>query len=78
MWLKNYLDWFDLALYQYIAAHLDGLKVRCFPHALAVQDQESYKQQEWVIHFVPLPKMHKVVSTKDNFGVTMVDGSFLP
>jgi hypothetical protein len=77
---QNYLNWFDPALYQYIVTDLDGLKVLSLPNALAAEDQDNYDQQGWLVNdklLVTLPKMHRVVSTKENFGVTMDDGSFL-
>ena len=80
-WLKKYLDWFNPALYQYITTHLDGVKVQRFQHRLAAEDQDSYDQQGRLVHdklLVPLPKMHRVVSTKDDFGVVKADGSFEP
>jgi hypothetical protein len=34
-WLKQYLDWFDPDLFEYISAHAAGMKVSTFANGLA-------------------------------------------
>lgn len=80
-WFQKYLDWFDPELFKYIQAHTDGLKVTVLPHRLAAGDLSTYEIAGKEVHdkcLVPLQKMHKVVSTKDNFGVTERGGKLVP
>ncbi len=67
-WLKKYLDWFDPDLYQYIVTHTDGVQVTRFADRLAADDDVVYQLsgcQRFDELMVPLPKMHKEVSTSD-------------
>jgi hypothetical protein len=80
-WLKKYLDWYDPDLFKYIQAQTDGLKVTVLPSRLAAEDVATYKMAGREVHdkcLVPLPKMHKVVSTKDNFGTVNRAGKLVP
>ena len=80
VWLKSYLDWFDPALFEFICAGVDGTSVQRLQHRMAAEDNDSYEQQGIMVKdqlFVPLPKMHRVVSTKDKFGTT-VNGKYVP
>jgi hypothetical protein len=80
-WLHQYLDWFNPDLYEYITSHADGMTVATLPKRLAAKDQDSYDQQGRIVKdklLIPLSKMHKVVSTKEKFGVSLLDGNFLP
>jgi hypothetical protein len=80
-WLKNYLDWFDPELYQFITIHTDGLKVQRLRTMLAADSEALYEQEGKTVHdklLVPVPKMHKPVTTQNSFGVTTDDGDFVP
>jgi hypothetical protein len=75
-WLKQYLDWFDPDLFEYISAHAAGMKVSTFANRLASNYDHDYEMQAQIQYdplLVPLPKMHKKVSTCDEFGVTEED-----
>jgi hypothetical protein len=75
-WLKQYLDWFDPDLFEYISAHAAGMKVSTFANRLASNYEHDYEMQAKIQYdqlLVPLPKMHKKVSTCDEFGVTKED-----
>jgi hypothetical protein len=75
-WLKQYLDWFDPDLFEYISAHAAGMKVSTFANRLAYNYNHDYEMQAQIQYdpvLVPLPKMHKKVSTCDEFGVTEED-----
>jgi hypothetical protein len=75
-WLKQYLDWFDPDLFEYISAHAAGMKVSTFANQLASNYDHDYEMQAKIQYdrlLVPLPKMHKKVSTCDEFGVTEED-----
>jgi ribosomal protein L35 len=72
-WLKLYLDWFDPDLFEYISAHAAGMKVLTFANRLASNYDHDYEMQAQIQYdplLVPVPKMHKKVSTCDEFGVT--------
>jgi hypothetical protein len=71
-WLKLYLEWFDPELWEYIKVQTLGLSVLRLPTVMAADDRESYEQQGIYRNdplLVPLPKLHKVVTTLDRFGV---------
>jgi hypothetical protein len=75
-WLKQYLDWFDPDLYQYIQNYTLGLPVLTLPSRMAAHDEVSYEQQGIFRNdrlLVPLPKSHNVVSTEKYFGVRVKD-----
>jgi hypothetical protein len=75
-WLKQYLDWFDPDLFEYISAHAAGMKVSTFANRLASNYDHDYEMQAQIQYsplLVPVPKMHKKVSTCDDFGVTEKD-----
>jgi hypothetical protein len=75
-WLKQYLDWFDPAFFEYISAHAVGMKVSRFANQLASNYDHDYEMQTQIQYdplLVHLPKMHKKVSTCDEFGVTEED-----
>jgi hypothetical protein len=75
-WLKQYLDWFDPDLFEYISAHAASMKVLAFANRLASNYDHDYEMQAKIQYnrlLVPLPKMHKKVSTCDEFGVTEED-----
>ena len=75
-WLKQYLDWFDPDLYQYIQNYTLGLPVFTLPSRMAAHDEVSYEQQGIFRNdrlLVPLPKSHNVVSTEKYFGVRVKD-----
>jgi hypothetical protein len=75
-WLKQYLDWFDPDLFEYISAHAAGMKVSTFANWLDSNYDYDYEMQAQIQYdplLVPLPKMHKKVSTCDEFGVTEED-----
>jgi hypothetical protein len=79
-WLKKYLDWFNPDLLDYLQAHSDGVKVVLFADRFAADDTLEYNFQGGLVNdklMVPLPKMHKEVSTIDQFGV-MEEGVFVP
>ena len=79
-WLKKYLDWFNPDLFDYLQAHSDGVKVVSFADRFAADDTLEYNFQGRLVIdklMVPLPKMHKEVSTIDQFGV-MEEGVFVP
>jgi hypothetical protein len=42
-WLKQYLDWFDPDLFEYISAHAAGMKVSTFANRLASNYDHDYK-----------------------------------
>jgi hypothetical protein len=44
-WLKQYLDWFDPDLFEYISAHAAGMKVSTFANRLASKYDHHYKIQ---------------------------------
>jgi hypothetical protein len=44
-WLKQYLDWFDPDLFEYISAHAAGMKVSTFANRLASNYDHDYKMQ---------------------------------
>jgi hypothetical protein len=72
-WLKQYLDWFDPDLFEFISAHAVGMKVLTFANQLASNYDHNYEMQAQIQYdplLVPVPKMHKKVSTCDDFGVT--------
>jgi hypothetical protein len=80
-WLHKYLDWYDPELFQFIQAHTDGVKVTVMPNRLAADDVATYEMAGREVHdkcMVPLPKLHKVVSTRDNFGVKDIAGKLVP
>jgi hypothetical protein len=61
-------------------SHTDGVQVTHFVDQLAAEDDVDYhfsSRQAFDELIVPLPKMHKEVSTSNIFGV-MKDGRFLP
>jgi hypothetical protein len=71
-WLKLYLDWFDPDLFKYISAHAAGMKVSTFANRLTSNYDHDYEMQAQILYvplLVPLPKMHKKVSTCDEWGV---------
>jgi hypothetical protein len=75
-WLKQYLDWFDPDLFEYISAHAAGMKVSTFANQLASNYDHNYEMQAQIQYnplLVPVPKLHKKVSTCDDFGVTEND-----
>jgi hypothetical protein len=79
-WLKEYLDWFKPNLFNYLQAHSDGVKVVSFADIFAAVDTLEYNFQNRLVNdklMVPLPKMHKEVSTIYQFGV-MEEGVFVP
>jgi hypothetical protein len=78
-WLKKYLDWVNPDLFDFLQAHSDGVKVVSFADRFAADTLEYNFQGRLVIDklMVPLPKMHKEVSTIDQFGV-MEEGVFVP
>jgi hypothetical protein len=79
-WLKNYLDWFDPELFEYIQAQADGVPVITLPDRMAADDGPLYEFQGCKVYdklMVPLPKKHEVISTRKEFGVTK-DGVFRP
>ena len=79
-WTQKYLDWFNPDLFQYIESNTDGLQVTCLEDGLADDEDVMYGLKGKRVHdklLVPLPKMHKVVSTKNEFGV-LKDGKFVP
>jgi hypothetical protein len=70
------LDWFDPDLFEFISAHAAGMKVSTFANRLASNYDHDYEMQAQIQYdplLVPLPKMHKKVSTCDDFGVTEED-----
>jgi hypothetical protein len=80
-WLKQYLDWFNPDLYIFLQAHADGMKVRRLRTQLASESELDYQfsgVEAYDPLMVPLPKMHKEVSTTDQFGRMGVDGKFMP
>jgi hypothetical protein len=80
VWLKKYLDWFDPELYRYIQTHAEGMQVNTFQDRLADENNLEYEmagQTKYDPLMVPLPKLHKEVTTEDGFGVT-VDEKFQP
>jgi hypothetical protein len=44
-WLKQYLDWFDPDLFNYISAHAAGMKVSTFANRLASNYHHDYEMQ---------------------------------
>jgi hypothetical protein len=75
-WLKQYLDWFDPDLFKFISAHAAGMKESTFANRLASNYDHDYEMQAQIQYdplLVPVPKMHKKVSTCDDFGVTEED-----
>jgi hypothetical protein len=75
-WLKQYLDWFDPDLFEFISAHAASMKVLTFAYRLASNYDHDYKMQAQIQYdplLVPVPKMHEKVSTCDDFGVTEKD-----
>jgi hypothetical protein len=75
-WLKQYLDWSDPDLFEYISAHAADMKVSTFANGLASNYDHDYEMQAQIQYnplLVPVPKMHKKVSTCDEFGVTEED-----
>jgi hypothetical protein len=79
-WLKKYLDWFNPNLFDYLQAHSDGVKVVSFADRFAADDTLEYNFQGRLVNdklMVPLQKMHKEVSTIDQFRV-MEEGGFVP
>jgi hypothetical protein len=44
-WLKQYLDWCDSDLFQYISAHAAGMKVSTFANRLASNYEHGYEMQ---------------------------------
>jgi hypothetical protein len=44
-WLKQYLDWFDPDLFEYISAHATGMKVSTFANRLASNYNHDYEMQ---------------------------------
>ena len=80
-WLKQYLDKFDPDLYEYIDTFTYGMPVLTLPGRLAGHDQDSYDQQGVVKrdkYMVPLPKTHRVVTTKESFGLLDPSGHVVP
>ena len=80
-WLKQYLDKFDPDLFDYIKTYTDGLPVLQLPNRMAAHDKESYEQQGVTRRdklLVPLPKSHRLVSTKDGFGLRLPSGELDP
>jgi hypothetical protein len=74
-WLQQYLDWFDSDLFEYIA-HAAGMKVSTFANRLASNYDHDYEMQaqiQYDLLLVPVPKLHKKVSTCDDFGVMEED-----
>jgi hypothetical protein len=70
-WLKQYLDWFDPDLFEYVSAHAAGMKVLTFANRLASNYDHNYEMQAQIQYdplLVPVPKMHNKVSTCDDFG----------
>ena len=79
-WTKKYLDWFDPALFEYVETNTDGLQVTRLEDRLADDDDVMYGMRGKQVHdklLVPLSKMHKVVTTKHEFGIQK-DGEFFP
>jgi hypothetical protein len=75
-WLKQYLDWFDPDLFEFISAHATGMKVSTFANRLASNYDHDYEMQSKIQYdplVVPVPKIHKKVSTCDDFGVMEED-----
>jgi hypothetical protein len=75
-WLKQYLDWFDPDLFEYISAHAAGMKVSTFANRLASNYDHDYEMQAQIQYnplLVHVPKLHKKVSTCDDLGVTEED-----
>lgn len=71
--LRKCLDWFDPDLFLYISAHEYGMKVTRFQNQLASYDDHVYEMQGQIQYdplMVPVPKMHKLVSTTNDFGIT--------
>jgi hypothetical protein len=44
-WLKQYMDWFDSDLFEYISAHATGMKVSTFASQLASNYDHDYEMQ---------------------------------
>jgi hypothetical protein len=60
-WLKQYLDWFDPDLFEYISAHAAGMKVSTFANQLASNYDHDYQMQAQIQYdplLGPVPKMH--------------------
>ena len=57
------------------------MKALVLQKRLAATDSDSYEQQGRFVHdklLVPLPKMHKIHSTEDDFGVLDVNQKLIP
>jgi hypothetical protein len=75
-WLKDYLDWFDPSIYDYIQASVDGMKVARLVNRLAANEEVNYQLQGKVDTdglMVPIPKMHKPVTTSDESTFSQLD-----
>jgi hypothetical protein len=80
VWLKKYLDWFDPELYWYMQTHAERMQVNTFQDRLTDEndlENEMVGRTKYDPLMVPLPELHKEVTTEDGFGVT-VNGKFQP
>jgi hypothetical protein len=76
-WLKEYLFYFNDDAYEAIITVVEGMRVTVLPNVLAGEDEISYEFQGKQVRLpglLPVPVMHKSVTTLSDFGVRDQEG----